>query len=107
MLLGRLLGWLSIALALLAFGGDYLRWLQSGSLQFAALGELWYRLHPGSLNLAQAVIQRYLFPQLWDPGIVTILTWPAAAVLGGLGIILLIVFRKRASRPRPRFGALS
>lgn len=108
MLVGRLLGWLLIALALIALGGDGLRWLESGSLGFAALGEVWFSFDPGSLNLLQALIQRYLLPEIWDPGLITLLTWPAVAVLGGLGITLLLACRKRQPPSRrQRFGALA
>jgi len=106
-LLGRILGWILVALALLALGGDGLRWLESGHLAFVALGEFWYRLDPGSLNLAQAIVQRYLWPPLWDPAAITLLTWPAVAVLGGLGFLLLVLFRRRPPQRRRRFGSLA
>ncbi len=65
-------------------------------------GALWYRLHPYSLGLAQVVVQRHLLPDLWDPGVVTILLWPAALVLAVPGLILLLVpGRRRSRRPRP------
>lgn len=108
MLFGRLLGWLLLALALIVLGGDGLRWLESGELELAALGEVWFRFDPGSLNLLQAITQRYLLPAIWDPGIITLLSWPAVAVLGILGLLFLLIFRKR--RPparRARFGALA
>jgi hypothetical protein len=108
LLVGRLLGWLLLALALVALGGDGMRWLESGTLEFAALGELWFRADPGSLNLLQALIQRYLLPEIWDPGLITILTWPVAAVLGILGLLFLLIFRKRKPPSRrARFGALA
>ena len=53
-------------------------------------GALWYRIHPDSLGLAQVAVQRHLLPDLWDPGIVTVLLWPAAIVLGVPGLILLL-----------------
>ncbi|HLT77383.1 MAG TPA: hypothetical protein VKZ87_08350 [Ferrovibrio sp.] len=108
MFLGRLLGWVLLALALIVLGGDGLRWLESGALDFAALGEVWSRFAPASLNLLQTIVQGFLPSALWDPGLVTILTWPAVAVLGVLGVFLLLVCRRR--RPpqrRPRFGALA
>jgi hypothetical protein len=56
---------------------------------------LWYQLNRSSLNLVQAVIQRYILPFLWDPIIVTVLLSWAFAVLMILGVLLLVVFRKR------------
>ena len=84
----RAIGVLLLVAALAAFGWDLYQWQFSGRLQLAALGELWFRLDPGSLNLAQAVTQRYLLPELWDPVLLTVLLWPAALVLGGLGLVL-------------------
>jgi hypothetical protein len=63
-----------------------------------ALGQLWYELNRSSLNLVQAVIQRYIHPFLWDSIIVTILLSWAFAVLMILGVLLLAVFRKRERR---------
>jgi hypothetical protein len=106
-LLGRLFGWLLIALALLALGGDGLRWLESGDLQFIALGEVWRQFAPDSLEAVQTGVQRSLLPVVWDFGLAPILALPAVAVLGLLGLLFLAIFRKRAQKKRPRFGALS
>ncbi len=107
MLLGRILGWLLIALALLALGGDGLRWLETGMVAFIALGEFWARLDPPTYGLLQTIGEDYLPPILWDPGLASLLRWPAVAVLGALGILLLILFRRRETKRRQRFGALS
>jgi hypothetical protein len=106
-LLGRILGWLLMAGALLALGGDGLRWLESGMLGFIALADFWARLDPPTWNLMQTIGQDYLPPVLWDPGLATILRWPAVLVLGLFGLLLIVVFRRRASKRRQRFGALS
>jgi hypothetical protein len=58
-------------------------------LHLAAVGELWYRLSPGTLNLTQAVTQRYVLPELWDPVLLTVLLWPAFLVLAVPGLVLL------------------
>ncbi|MEK9970924.1 MAG: hypothetical protein VW600_17450 [Ferrovibrio sp.] len=107
MLLGRILGWLLIAVALLALGGDALRWLETGMIQFIPLGDFWSRLDPPTWNLLQTIGHDYLPPVLWDPGLATILRWPAVAVLGVFGVALLLLFRRRTPKKRQRFGALS
>ncbi|MBL4863461.1 MAG: hypothetical protein JKY63_00965 [Rhodobiaceae bacterium] len=48
-------------------------------------GEVWFELSPNTLNLMQAVVQRYISPSLWDPTIVAVLKLPAVAVLGLVG----------------------
>ena len=60
-----------------------------------ALGEHWFKLHPASLNTAQAAVERHVNPTLWDPVIITILQMPAWAVFGVLGLLLYIGGRKR------------
>ncbi|HEY0833670.1 MAG TPA: hypothetical protein VGE72_07145 [Azospirillum sp.] len=59
--------------------------------RLSALGELWYALSPGSLDLLRAVTSRYIAPALWDPAIVSVLLQPAVLVLGGLGILLVLL----------------
>lgn len=45
-------------------------------------GEIWFALSPDTLNLMQAVVQRYISPALWDPTIVSLLQLPAVALFG-------------------------
>ncbi len=102
-MLGRILGWLLLALAMLALGGDGLRWLESGRLTLITLRDFWLHFQPDG----PALLQSLLPPVLWDPAVVTILTWPAGIALGALGLILLILFRRRPPKRRQRFGALA
>ncbi len=95
MLIGRIFGWL-LTLAGLARGASTaVQWYQTGEARLMAAGEMWFRLAPDSLNLVQALIQRYLFPELWDPVLQTILLWPAVLVLLVPGVLLLWVCRRR------------
>lgn len=66
-----------------------------GEWRLFVFGEVLFRLAPESLNLVQAIIQRYLFPWLWDPAIQTALLWPAWPVLGGVGAALYLAGRIR------------
>jgi hypothetical protein len=60
-----------------------------------ALGEMWFKLHPHSLNTAQAGIQRHVAPWLWEPMITTILLRPGSLVFGIPGVLASIFCRKR------------
>jgi hypothetical protein len=96
----RVLGGILVLAGIAALGFDLWQYAQVGQGQgfhLAAAGELWYRLSPGTLNLTQAVTQRYVLPELWDPVLLTILLWPAALVLGVPGLVLLALgsFRRR------------
>ena len=97
--LGLTIGWLLIALAVAALGYEIWLPVQAGAYRMIAAGELWYRLHPGSLNLSQAVIQRYVHPSVWEPGIVTLLRWPAWSLLGAPGLVLVLACRPWRRNP--------
>ncbi len=90
---GKSVGWILFGLALPFLGAEIVASLEAGRVLMMPLGLVWYQIDPGSLNLAQAVIQRYLLPALWDPAIVTLLLWPGWAVLGLPGLLLLLVCR--------------
>ena len=85
-------GWLLVLAAIAALGNEVGVALQQGAYQPIAAGALWYQLDVSSLNLVQAITQRYLHPVLWDPIIATVLRWPAWSLLGGLGAVLVLAF---------------
>ncbi|MDJ0893851.1 MAG: hypothetical protein QNJ92_01815 [Alphaproteobacteria bacterium] len=98
----RSLGWL-LAIALLlgaaiSVGLDTLSWWQSGSWPWITVGELWHRVHSSSLQITQAVVQRYIHPAIWDPIILTVLLWPAVVVFGISGVVLALLTRSRRRR---------
>lgn len=101
-MIGRVLAWLFVALGLGVFAYDLWIFLDSGAVRLTALGQLWYWLDPGSLNLAQAVIQRYIHPALWDPVITSVLFLWASPFFLILGIALVWLFRRRGRRSRRR-----
>ena len=93
----RLLGLSLLGLAVVFLGYDLVTGLSgAGLLGFNSLGDLWGRLSAASLNLVQAIVQRYLFPALWDPVLVTFLLLPAWLVFGVPGLLLTLSRRKSA-----------
>ncbi len=74
-----------VALLVLAAAG------QGGDSEIMPLGALWYSLNPASLNLVQAVIERYIWDPLWDPVLLAVLQWPAAPAFGLLGVLLMVL----------------
>ncbi len=101
----RGVGWVLLFLAVLVIVYGIVAWMGGAPIFAQAGGEFWFKTHSESLNLAQAVIQRYLHPSVWDPFLVDILLWPVAAGLGLVaavfavpGILLLSVFRRRRRR---------
>ncbi|MDA1101493.1 MAG: hypothetical protein O2967_21230 [Proteobacteria bacterium] len=95
---GRMLGWLLLALALMAAGAEAVASLRAGAWQPLTLGQLWYDLDRGSLNLVQALVQRYLHPAIWDPGVIAVLQWPAWLV-ALVPAALVLLFTRRGSFP--------
>ena len=102
MIIGRLIGWLLIAIGLMLVGVEALASLRAGEWAPQLLGQLWFELDSGSLNFTQAIIQRYLLPMLWDPVIVSMLLWPAWIVFLVPGIILSVLCRNRTNKYAPK-----
>ena len=87
--------------------------LNSPFVASMVIGEMWYSAHPGSLQVTEAIISRYIdpcglivaldcTPFLWHPLIATILSWPAG--LGGLVLTSILWF---FGRPHQRHGRAS
>ena len=91
----RGIGWFLLAAGVVLLGRDLLFLLTEGRFESMALGFLWHSLHSSSLQLSEAVVSRYLHAYLWHPVIATVLVWPAFAVLGGLGALLVLLTRRR------------
>jgi len=73
----RLIGWLLILAALFVLlRYDAWGWYQTRTWRMIPAGQVWFDIHHSSLNLAQAVIERYVARFLWFPVIATILQWP-------------------------------
>lgn len=90
----RLLQFFGLLLLLPALGAlawDLFGLFDTGSFTLSVWGDLWYKLHPGSLNLYQAVVERYLSVTLWDETLAPLLLLPAVIVFGLPGLLLLTV----------------
>jgi streptogramin lyase len=82
----RVLTVLFLAATIAAAANDVLS--QGG---MASLGEVWFTVHSGSLNLSQAVIQRYLSPEIWDPYAIWVLGQSATVFFGLLALVFFTV----------------
>jgi hypothetical protein len=92
-------GWV-LALAAVATAGWAVALAGPAGILQRPLGELWFKLDVGSLNLVQAVVERYIWPPLWDPVIASVLQIPAALFFAVPAVILVALchFRRRGSR---------
>jgi hypothetical protein len=100
--IGRIIGWLMLLAALAVLGRDLVVGYRTGVLAPVVVGQLWFDLDRASLNLVQAVIQRYLTPWLWDPVVTTFLFFWAAPTLAVPGLLLLWLCRRRRGARRRR-----
>ena len=96
MIVGRVIGWIILVAGATVLARDVMVWIHTKVWAPIALGQLWYQLNRSSLNLVQAIIQRHVLAFLWDPIIVGVLLCWAFAVLMVLGVLLLVLFRRRA-----------
>ncbi|SDF44301.1 hypothetical protein SAMN05216241_101110 [Limimonas halophila] len=72
----------------------------------APAGELWFKIDSGSLNAAQAAVERYLLPALWHAVVLPLLRLPAILlVVGGLvlALVLFALARRRGNGKRRIF----
>ena len=99
-MIGRAIAWILLALAAIVGAHDALNFWQTGTYDPLQLGTLWYQVDRGSLNLVQAVVERYVHPVLWEDVIFPCLVWPAWLVLGSLAVVVGIL--SSAHRPRRR-----
>jgi hypothetical protein len=97
-MIGRLIGWIIFLAGVSVLVRDVLIWIDTKQWAPISLGQLWFDLSRSSLNLVQAVVQRYIHPFLWDPIIVTILLCWAFAVLMVFGLLILALSGRRARR---------
>jgi len=98
-MIGRLIGWIVFLAGVAVLAHDVFVWIDTKRWAPIAVGQLWFDLGRSSLNLVQAVVQRYIHPFLWDPIIVTVLLWWAFAVLMVLGLLILALSGRRTQAP--------
>ncbi|MBY8978087.1 hypothetical protein KHP62_19915 [Rhodobacteraceae bacterium NNCM2] len=90
----RILGAVIFLIGLLMLIADLVTGLTSGSgIEIRALGSWWAEVDRDSLLLLQPAVERHLSPALWDPGIQTLLEWPAAPQFMTLGAVIWLIGR--------------
>ena len=84
-----------VAIAFITLVVDGTKSIAASALVFTPLGEGWFKIHAPSLNLLQAVIERYTFPYFWDPVFLNFLLLPVWLVVAVLGFVLIYLGRPR------------
>ena len=96
MLIIRVIAVMLWTACIMTFCWDVWMLIQTGSFTAKSFGKWWSEIDLSSLTLAQNFVERYVSEGLWNPGIVTVLKWPAWAVFAGFGFILSWISRKSA-----------
>jgi hypothetical protein len=95
----RLVGLLLLACGFIFLIYDGARSIADQTLRLTRLGEFWNDIHQASQQAFRAMVEGSS-PWLWNSVVKLILNQPAWAVMGVLGILLMLVFRPR----RPLIG---
>src|SRR4051812_32430945 len=90
----RLIGLLLLAAGFVFMVYDGARWVADQSLRFTRLGQFWNDVHQSSQQAFGAWMEGAA-PWLWTSAVRIILDQPVFAVMGLLGIVLMLVFRPR------------
>ena len=91
----RFVGLVCLAAGFILLIYDGTKSIAGNRLFLTSVRTLWELVNAGSLARLEPTIQSYVGGYLWDPLMVTILAAPSWSLLGGLGIILLLLGRKK------------
>jgi hypothetical protein len=95
----RAIGWILVLVGAGFLAVDAVSWLHTGGIVPTPLGRIWFSIDRFSLNLMQAVIERYVAAALWQSVIGPALLYPGWAVFPALGAAVLALarlFRRRS-----------
>ena len=90
----RLVGLLLLAGGFIFMVYDGARWVADQSLKFTRFGQFWNDMNQASQAAFRAWVESKA-PWLWTGIVKVVLDQPFFAVLGVLGIVLMILFRPR------------
>ncbi len=91
----RFVGLICLAAAFILAIYDGTKSIAANSLYLTSVRTLWDLINAGSLARLQPTIQHYANGYLWDPLMLGFLSAPSWVVLGFLGIVLLLLGRKK------------
>ncbi len=91
----RFIGLICLAAAFVLVIYDGTRSIASNAVNITTVRALWDQINAASLANLKPVIQPYAHGMLWDPGMVTFLAAPSWAVLCFLGVVFVLLGRKK------------
>lgn len=91
----RFLGLLSLAAGFIFLVYDGARSIVDSGLRLYKISQAWSDVHQASLTALQPLLERRLGAWAWDPVAVMVLQQPIWLVFGLLGIVLLLLGRRK------------
>ena len=91
----RFLGLLLLALGFIFLVYDGIRSISDGSWLVTKTNYVWIIVNEASLQAFQGLVEHRAGPDVWQFGVAPILDQPASAVAAVLGIILIVLGRKK------------
>jgi hypothetical protein len=91
----RFFGLLLLALGFIFLVYDGIRSISDGSILLTRSNEVWVIVHDRSLASFQHLVERKLGPDIWQAVLAPVLNQPASLLCCILGIILIVLGRKK------------
>ena len=91
----RSVGFLALVAAFLMVVYDGMKSIVDNRMTITSVRGLWEMLNAASLQSLRPLIEQRIDPFAWDPVFVSFLNAPSWAVLGGLGVVFMLLGRKR------------
>ncbi len=91
----RFLGLLCVAAAFILVVYDGTKSIAGNTIYITSVQTLWDLINATSLQQLKPMISGYARGLLWDPGMVTVLEAPSWSVLGIIGVIFILLGRKK------------
>jgi hypothetical protein len=91
----RFIGLICLAAAFILVIYDGTKSIAGNRLFMTSVRVLWELINAGSLQKLKPLIEPYASGFLWDPVMLAILAAPSWSLLGGFGILLLLLGRRK------------
>jgi hypothetical protein len=91
----RFVGLLLLALAFIFLVYDGIRSISDGGILLTKASDIWNILNDRTLAAFQTWVEGHAGAKIWRVGIAPVLDQPASAVAGVLGVILIVLGRKK------------
>ena len=91
----RLIGVIFLAAGFILLISDGAKSIADNRLSIYKLGQVWTDVHATSLPALRAMVDKNVPLWVWDPGVVSVLDQPGWLVLGAIGVVFVLLGRKK------------